>query len=129
MSEEKENWIDLMIERQAIPEELREGTSEEFCKKLGVKMSTYYYHANKPENNRKIVACAINNAKKHAPEVLENLGIRAKNSTRDAEIYLKFILQLAERTDITSGDKPFPILPLNEILSNKRNREDSETKE
>jgi hypothetical protein len=34
-----------------------------------------------------------------------------------------------QRTDITSGDKPFPILPLNEILSNKRNREDSETKE
>lgn len=101
--ETKENWIDKMVEREATPLSLRDGTVAEFCQKYGIGDSTYYYQSSKPENQEKIVKIALNNTKKHAPEVLENLGERAKNNSKDAEMYLKFILQLAEKTDITSG--------------------------
>lgn len=104
MSEEIEkNWLDELIARQSLPEEIREGTNAEFCTKWGISESTYYYQASKPENQAKIVNLSIKNARRHAPEVLENLGVRAKTNSKDTEMYLKFILQLAEKTDITSG--------------------------
>ena len=99
---EEINWIEEMIKREAVPLQLREGTVADFCKKYGIGDSTYYYQSSKPENQEKIVNSALNNAKKYAPEVLENLGERAKNNSKDAEMYLKFILQLADKTDITS---------------------------
>ena len=99
------NWLDAMIERQALPEEIREGTTEMFCKKWGISESTYYYQASKEENERKIINIALRNVKKHAPEVLENLGVRAKSNKGDAELYLKFVLQLAEKMDLTSDGK------------------------
>jgi hypothetical protein len=102
--EQKEsNWLDELIVRQALPEEIRSGTNADFCQKWGISESTYYYQASKPENQSKIVNLALQNTKKHAPEVLENLAVRAKSNSKDAEMYLKFILQLAEKTDITSG--------------------------
>uniref|UniRef100_A0A6H1ZQ53 Uncharacterized protein n=1 Tax=viral metagenome TaxID=1070528 RepID=A0A6H1ZQ53_9ZZZZ len=100
MSDKQTNWLDEMIERQALPEEVREGTTEDFCKKWSISESTYYYQASKEENQKKIVSLALRNAKKYAPDVLENLGVRAKNNKADAELYLKFILQLAEKTDL-----------------------------
>lgn len=106
MEEYQTNWLDAMCERQALPEEVREGTTEEFCKKWGVPSSTYYYQASKSENHERIVKIALNNAKKFAPEILNNLGERAKKDNKATEMYLKFILQLAEKTDITSaGEK------------------------
>ena len=106
---EETNWINELIKRQALPEEVREGTNAEFCAKWGIAESTYYYQASKQENQQEIVKLALNNAKRYAPEVLENLGVRAKSNDKAAEMYLKFILQLAEKTDITSGGKPIPI--------------------
>lgn len=100
--EKKTNWLDELIERQALPEEIREGTTDQFCAKWGIARSTYYYQASKPENQEKIVNLALRNAKKYAPEVLNNLGQRALTSSRDAEMYLKFILQLKEQMDITT---------------------------
>ena len=41
--------------------------------------SNYYYHSSKPEIKARIIEIALDNTKKHAPEVLENLGERAKN--------------------------------------------------
>lgn len=105
MDNENKNWINEMVERQALPEPLREGTIEEWCKERGVAVSTYYYYASKPENQKRIITLSINNAKKHAPDVLENLGKRAKENKGDAELYLKFILQLADRMDVTSDGK------------------------
>jgi hypothetical protein len=103
MEEETTNWIIEMIKREAVPLALRLETTGDFCKKYKIPESTYYYQASKPENQEKIVNSALNNAKKYAPEVLDNLGERAKNNSKDAEMYLKFILQLAEKKDITSG--------------------------
>jgi hypothetical protein len=101
--ETKTNWLDELIVRQALPEEIRQGTNAEFCQKWDISESTYYYQASKPENQTKIINLALQNTKKHAPEVLENLAVRAKLNSKDTEMYLKFILQLAEKTDITSG--------------------------
>jgi len=122
---ENTNWLREMIERQALPEEVREGTTEEFCKKWNIGESTYYYQAKKEENQREIVKLAISNAKKYAPEVLENLGVRGKSDNKAAELYLKFILQLAEKTDITSGGKPIPILG-NVYKDKEENKENAE---
>lgn len=101
--QEPKNWLEVMIERQALPEEVREQTTDEFCAKWGIARSTYYYQASKQENQQKILALAISNAKKYAPAVLDNLGQRALNNSKDTEMYLKFILQLKESMDITSG--------------------------
>jgi len=97
------SWVDEMLIREATPLDLRAETVSEFCKKHDIADSTYYYQSSKPENQAKIIGIALQNTKKHAPEVLENLGVRAKSNSKDAEMYLKFILQLAEKTDITSG--------------------------
>lgn len=110
MEEEKVNWVDKMIEREALPLQLRDGTVAEFAKKYEIADSLYYYYSSKPEIKEKIIGIALNNAKKHAPEVLENLGERAKSNNADAKTYLQFILQLAEKTDITSNGKAIQIV-------------------
>lgn len=118
MSEEKQNWIELMLEREALPETVREQTTGEFCKEQNVPQSTYYYHVSKEENKKKVISIAINNAKKHAPTVLNNLGERGKDDNKAAELYMKFILQLAEKTDITSNGEKIMFLPAEVIDKN-----------
>lgn len=118
MEELKENWIDVMIEREALPKQLREGTNAEFCQRYGIVESNYYYHSSKKEIKEKIIEIALNNAKRHAPEVLENLGERAKNNNADAKLYLQFILQLAERTDLTSKGEKLIVMPAELIFKN-----------
>lgn len=105
MEEEKPkvSWIDAMVEREALPAELREGTGDDFCEKYKVPKSTYYYHLSKPEIKQRIIEISLNNAKRFVPEVLENLAKRAQENTRDTELYLKFVLALREKTDMTSG--------------------------
>ena len=101
--ENKSSWIDAMIEREATPPELRKEVNQKFCKKWEVPESTYYYHAAKPENQEKIIALALNYAKRHTSEILENLGVRAKSDNKAAELFIKFILQLAEKIDNPSA--------------------------
>lgn len=103
MEGETTNWIDEMIIREATPKPLRTETVEQFCKKYDIVESNYYYQASKTENQEKSIKIAIQNAKKHTAEVLENLAERAKENNKDAKLYLEFILQLATKTDITSG--------------------------
>lgn len=119
MEEEKKNWIDEMIIREATPKQLRAETVAEFCKKYDIVESNYYYHSSKPENQEKSIKIALQNVKKHAPEVLENLGERAKDNSRDAEMYLKFILQLAEKTDLTSNGESINQVLVKFIDANK----------
>uniref|UniRef100_A0A6M3KV49 Uncharacterized protein n=1 Tax=viral metagenome TaxID=1070528 RepID=A0A6M3KV49_9ZZZZ len=105
-NKENINWLEIMIERQALPEEVREGTNTEFCQKLGIAHSTYYYQASKPENQKRIIDLSIQNARKYAPTVLDNLGQRAKTDNKATEMYLKFILQLAENLNL-NPELPF----------------------
>jgi len=129
MEEIKENWIDKMIAREALPLHLREETVADFCKKYGIVDSNYYYHSSKPENKEKIVGIALNNVKKYAPEVLENLGERAKSNSKDAEMYLKFILQLAERKDLFVKEVPQPIIDILNVHTNNSNKENNSPEE
>jgi len=105
-NKENINWLEIMIERQALPEEVREGKNTEFCQKLGIAHSTYYYQASRPENQKRIIDLSIQNARKYAPTVLDNLGQRAKTDNKATEMYLKFILQLAENLNL-NPELPF----------------------
>ena len=105
MEEEKKNWIDAMIEREATPKPLREETTRDFCTKHGIPESTYYYEVNKKENWEKIEDLCFKQAKKHTPEILENLGERGKTDNKAAEIFLEFILERKKRMDITSNNE------------------------
>ena len=102
MEETKENWIDKMIEREAIPKQLREDTVDEFCEKYGVPPSNYYYHFSRPENKKKIIAITVDNVKKHAPEILEKLAEKAKDGDVKAiDLYMDMILQLSKNLHLS----------------------------
>ncbi len=127
MFEEVKDWITAAVEREATPKALRTDTVEDFTKKWGVPPSTYYYQVSKKENQERILEIALNSAKKHAPEVLENLGERAKKDNKAAELYLDYILKLAKNLDIKSDVKPIPILYVPKDNSNKQDNGDEET--
>lgn len=108
MSSEKEpkNWIDAMIEREATPKPARIDTVEEFAIKWGVDSSTYYYQARKKENIRKVVDIWLTEASKGGNAVLEKLRENAlEGKEKSIELYLKFVLELKDRMDITTKDK------------------------
>lgn len=119
MSETIKSWIDEMIEREALPPELRENTTDDFCQKHNVPRSTYYYQASKKENQDKIVGLALNYAKKYTSEVLDNLGQRAKSDNKATELFLRFVLELAEKRDITTGGEKLEIAGVSKELIEK----------
>ena len=118
-----------MIEREAIPKAAREDTVAEFCVKWGIANSTYYLNASSKENLEKIDDICFRLAKKHTPEVLENLGERAKENARDAELYLEYVSERKKRFDMTSGDKPIPLYNPNAFSDNNSIKEDTHTEE
>lgn len=110
MLDNNKDWVQLAIERESTPRSLRIETREEFLKKYEIPSSTYYYEVNKKENQEKILEISLNLAKAHTPDVLENLAKRAENNTRDAELFLDYVLKLAKNLDIKSDGKPIPFL-------------------
>lgn len=104
MEENQENnWIKEMIRREALPKATREETTRDFCAKRGIEERTYYNHARKTENQKKILRICLKNAKAEVPEILQRLSDNAKEGKeKSIEMYLKFIIELAEKTDITS---------------------------
>jgi 3-hydroxy-3-methylglutaryl CoA synthase len=104
MENKEQNWLKEAIEREALPQAARTETTEEFCKRWGIPPSTYYYNVSKEENRKLILKLALNYAKKYTSDVLEKIGEEAKNGNmKAAELYLKFIEQLNEKFDLTSG--------------------------
>ncbi len=118
-----------MIEREAIPAPARTETTRDFCIKWNVPESTYYFNASKKEYRDKIDDICFIQAKKHTPEVLENLGERAKTNARDAELFLEFISERKKRVDVTTGDKPFPLYNPDVISDNQSTEEDTQPQE
>lgn len=112
--EERIDWVHEMIERESTPEHLREETTRQFCEKRGIPESTYYYTRNKKENQEKIFEICLHLAKKYTPEIMENLGERAKGDNKAAEIFLEYVWKQKKRMDMTTNDKelPTPIMPL-----------------
>lgn len=119
-----ENWIQEMIEREALPKATRTETVADFCVRHGIDESTYYYQSRKEEHQRKSLKIALMSVKKRAPEVLEKLAEKAEGGDMKAtDMYLKYVLELADRLDLTSDGKPL-YLP-SEILNKYDNTSSS----
>ena len=107
MEENAKTWIDEMVERQALPQSAREGTTEEWCEKHGVARQTFYYQLSKEENQKRILEISLNRAKNELPEVLDALIQNSKRGKeKSIEMYLDYILKLAKNLDIKSDGKP-----------------------
>lgn len=124
---EKLDWIKEMIEREATPKVMREETIEKFAERHNIAPSNYHYHRVKKDNQEKIVKLCLLVAKESLPEVLKKLGENAEaGKEKSIEMFLKFIAELSEKIDMTSGGKPIPILNLNnEIPKNNSNTKDN----
>jgi hypothetical protein len=106
-AENQKTWIDEMVEREATPKALREGTVEEFCKKHDIDRSLYYYHLSKEENKKRVLEICLTKAKDEAPEVLDVLVQKAKKGDMKAmDIYIDSILKLAKNLDIKTDGEP-----------------------
>lgn len=109
----EKTWIEKAIEREATPKAARTQTVSQFAQENGIDESTYYYQMRKKENMEEVLRICLSNARTGAPEVLEKLRQKAEEGTSDKaiEMYLKFILELAEKTDITSKGEKIMFLP------------------
>jgi len=113
----EKTWVQKAIDWKATPKDLREPkTARELYDKLQVKESTFYYEISKPEIQKRILDKCLYLAKNKAPDVLKKLEDNAiKGNNRAIELYLKFILEIAEKinSDITSGGKPITEINVN----------------
>ena len=101
------NWIQEMIEREALPKAARKETVAEFCARHDISETTYYNHSSREENQKQSLKIALMSVKKRAPEILEKLGDKAEEGdTRAIDMYLKYVLELVDKLDITSDGKP-----------------------
>ena len=126
--EDKENWIDKMIERESLPRQLREQTVEVFCKENDIGENTYYYQSRKPKNQKEILDLSVGVARREVPEILKVLVEKAKaGDMRAVDTYLDNVVKLSKNLDLTSGDKPIAILT-NVIRGNDSNKKDNKTK-
>lgn len=102
----KKDWINAMIQREAIPKPERTNTIEEFCKQYGISDSTYNYQKSKKENKAKVLEIWLNEAFYGGNEVLKKLKENAvEGKEKSIEMYMKFILDLAEKLDVKIEDK------------------------
>lgn len=107
----EKTWIDEMIIREATPKPLRKDTIKEFCEKWGVAERTYSYQSAKKENQRQIINLWLSEVTKDGLEVLQVLAKNAKEGKeKSIEMYLKFVLELKERMDLTSDNQKIVIL-------------------
>lgn len=115
MSKEiKVNWIDEMIEREALPKSVRKETVEDFCIRHKISDSTYYYQSSKTDNWKKVLEISLMSAKREVPEVLKVLTEKSKAGDMKAiDMYLNYVIKLAKNLDVKSDGKPLPILNLN----------------
>lgn len=116
MSKEiKVNWIDEMIEREALPKSVRKETVEDFCIRHKISDSTYYYQSSKTDNWKKVLEISLMSAKREVPEVLKVLTEKSKAGDMKAiDMYLNYVIKLAKNLDVKSDGKPLPILNLNQ---------------
>lgn len=126
-SSTKRDWLEEALIRAATPKHMQKETVDEFCAKYDIARNTYYYHVTKEENQKKILGMVLTKAKEDAPDILDILVQKAKDGDMKAiETYLDSILRLVKQFDITSNDKPVPLL---HVLHNDSNKENSEVKQ
>lgn len=120
------NWIEEAIELEATPPAAREISVTDFAIKHGIDRSLYYWHMRKPENEKKVLDLSLSQAKKGTSTVLDKLRQKAEEGDMKAiEMYLKFVLALKERKDVTTDDKPLPLYDPHALSSNDSTEEDT----
>ena len=125
LQHEGSNWIAAMIVREALPVGAREEKTRAFCQKHGIPESTYYWHRDTKKNQRKILETQLREARRYTPEVLQKLGENAlEGKEKSIEMFLKFVVEIAEKTDITTDGKP-----IESILSTVKRRKEEEEEE
>lgn len=104
-------WIDEAIELEATPPAAREISVTDFAEKHGIDRSLYYWHMRKPENEKRVLELSLSQAKKGTSTVLDKLRQKAEEGKdmKAMEMYLKFVLALKERKDVTSNDQTVTI--------------------
>jgi hypothetical protein len=132
MEEEKQDWRELAIIRNATPKALREPKSEgDFLVMIDIPSSSYYHFISKDETQEEIRKICLKNAKRRMPEVLEKLGEMAElGDSNSIGMYIKFILEMAEKTktEIQIGEEDRKDLKeIVSLLKNEKgnNQEDS----
>lgn len=104
---EPKDWIEAMIRRESKPKPTRKDTVSEFCEKWEISDATYFYQKSKKENKRRIVQVWLDEAMNGGNEVLQKLREKALDGDNKCmEMYLKFVLELAENLDVKSDGKP-----------------------
>lgn len=103
----EKSWIENAVIWKATPKDLREPkTAKELHESLGVPEATFYFELAKPEIQRRILAKALLQIKDGTPDVLGKLKENAlEGKERSIEMYLKYVLEIAEKVDVGVTDK------------------------
>ncbi len=126
------NWIQAMIEREALPKAARKETVADFCAEWNITESTYYYQSSKTDNWKKVLEISLMSAKKEVPEVLKVLTDKANGGDMKAiDMYLNYIIQLSKNLDLKTDGKPLylPSEVINKYEITSSTTEDSEQSE
>jgi hypothetical protein len=102
---QQKDWIQEMIQYEATPKSLRVPQEKgKFIEGLGVPSRTYYHELCKKENKKKIIEIWLSEAFNGGNEILQKLAEKARGGDMKAiELYIKFVLELAENLDIKSN--------------------------
>lgn len=105
------NWIEEMIEREALPKAIRKETVADFCVRHNISETTYYNHSSREENQKRSLKIALMSVKKRAPEILEKLGDKAEGGDMKAtDMYLNYVLELSKNLDVKSDGKEIKVV-------------------
>lgn len=107
MAEQKKDWTQEAIEREATPRELRKEKTVEFCKNNNIFPIQYYRFINKKENKDQIRKLVEDKAIRKLPDVVNKMIYYAeKGNSRMIEIYLNYIAKYSKNYDHKSDGQP-----------------------
>ena len=111
-------WVGEMIEWLSVPKDLRHPkTVVEFCDKMGIRRDQYYTQAEDIKFQQRLIRRMKSIVKDRAPEVFDKLLQNAlEGETKAIELYMKYIMELAEKIEHTGEVQGFV---LNIIQANK----------
>lgn len=100
--EEKEELWDKVADWFSIPEDERSPkTQTKMYNSLGIPERTWFDNTAKASFLEKVTTKALSKAKKRLPEVLRSMQKKAEEgSEKSVEMFLKYIAQLSEKTEL-----------------------------
>jgi hypothetical protein len=104
---EEKSWLKDALEYLATPKDMRVPKKVvDFCEQKGIKRGDFYYECQKDDFQEKLLKKMILNIKDDAPEIFDKLAQNAKAGSEKAiELFLKYIMKIAEKFDLGTDDK------------------------